>query len=104
MITLLSILFHSNILDLKHCFNFSESVELYYNLEIEFFAENIHRVCQHYSNHKQTLPLIYVKLYMYQTLRALSYLHSIGICHRDIKPANLFLMDEWLNNYIELTP
>jgi len=90
-VEIMSILSHSNILDLKHCFNFSESIELYYNLELEFFAENIHRVCKHYSNHKQTLPLIYVKLYMYQALRALAYLHSIGICHRDIKPQNLLI-------------
>ncbi|AAK39667.1 putative protein kinase (nucleomorph) [Guillardia theta] len=90
-VEIMSMLVHSNILDLKHCFNFSEGNDLYYNLELEFFAENIHRVCQHYSNHKQTLPTIYVKLYMYQVLRALGYLHSMGICHRDIKPQNLLI-------------
>nr|UXY87975.1 glycogen synthesis kinase-like kinase [Cryptomonas curvata] len=90
-VEIMSMLNHSNILDLRHCFNFSEGNELYYNLELDFFAENIHRVCQHYSNHKQTLPLVYVKLYMYQVIRALSYLHLIGICHRDIKPQNLLI-------------
>jgi len=28
---------------------------------------------------------------MFQTLRALAYLHSMGICHRDIKPPNLLI-------------
>jgi len=32
-----------------------------------------------------------VKLYSYQLLRALAYIHSMGICHRDIKPANLLI-------------
>mmetsp|Transcript_5165 Transcript_5165/g.12425 ORF Transcript_5165/g.12425 Transcript_5165/m.12425 type:complete len:355 (-) Transcript_5165:6-1070(-) len=90
-VEIMSMLNHPNIVDFRHCFNFSESNELYYNLELEFFAENIHRVCQHYSNHKQTLPLVYVKLYMYQVLRALANLHSLGVCHRDIKPQNLLI-------------
>src|SRR6056300_1253544 len=82
---------HPNIVILKHAFNFSEGEDLFYNLELEFFSENIHRVITHYANYRQKLPLVYVKLYMFQTLRALAYLHSMGICHRDIKPPNLLI-------------
>ena len=40
---------------------------------------------------RQPMPNLLVKLYSYQMLRALAYIHSMGICHRDIKPANLLV-------------
>jgi glycogen synthase kinase 3 beta len=38
---------------------------------------------------KQMVPALLVKLYAYQLVRSIAYIHAVGICHRDIKPQNV---------------
>ena len=68
-----------------------EQSEVYLNLILEYVPENLYRCSRSYSKVKQQMPMLEVKLYMYQCLRSLAYIHSMGICHRDIKPQNLLL-------------
>ncbi|CAM9643347.1 unnamed protein product, partial [Hapterophycus canaliculatus] len=65
--------------------------ELYLNLVLEFVPETVYSVARTYHKSKQTLPVLLVKLYLYQLARALAHIHALGICHRDIKPQNLLL-------------
>lgn len=84
---------HTNVCQLKHCFYSSgdKQDEVYLNLVLEFVPETVYRISKHYSKVKTPIPTIYIKLYVYQLLRSLAYIHSLGICHRDIKPQNLLL-------------
>ncbi|XP_038065735.1 glycogen synthase kinase-3 beta-like isoform X2 [Patiria miniata] len=93
---------HCNIVRLKYFFYSSgekssgsgKKDEVYLNLVLEYVPETVYRVARHYSKNKQTIPILYVKLYMYQLFRSLAYIHSLGVCHRDIKPQNLLLDPE----------
>ncbi|XP_012167436.1 glycogen synthase kinase-3 beta-like isoform X6 [Bombus vosnesenskii] len=100
---------HCNIVKLKYFFYSSgdknilnatnpvfhvDKDEVYLNLVLEYIPETVYKVARHYNKSKQTIPINFIKLYMYQLFRSLAYIHSLGICHRDIKPQNLLLDPE----------
>lgn len=84
---------HPNVVDLRAFFysNGDKKDEVYLNLVQEFVPETVYRASRHYVKLKQPMPILQIKLYMYQLLRSLAYIHAVGICHRDIKPQNLLL-------------
>ncbi|KAJ1559168.1 regulator of ime2 [Cladochytrium tenue] len=84
---------HRNVCDLRAFFysNGDKRDEVFLNLVLEFVPETVYRALRHYTKARQSMPMLTVKLYMFQMLRSLAYIHALGICHRDIKPQNLLL-------------
>ncbi|KHN72344.1 Glycogen synthase kinase-3 beta [Toxocara canis] len=87
---------HKNVIPLKFFFFSSgeKKNQVYLNLILEYMPATVHRVVRHYSKLRKAVPILYVKLYTFQLLRALAYVHNIGICHRDVKPQNLLVDPE----------
>ena len=66
---LMRLMDHPNVVFLKHCFFSTTSKdELFLNLVMEYVPESLHAVFKHYNNNNHRMPLIYVKLYIYQVL------------------------------------
>lgn len=86
-------LHHPNVVALRHAFYTTgdKPDELYLNVVMEFMPEGLFKVIKHYTRIRQSMPSLLVKLYSYQILRSLGYIHAVGVCHRDIKPQNLLV-------------
>ncbi|KAL8943957.1 MAG: hypothetical protein Q9216_000770 [Gyalolechia sp. 2 TL-2023] len=84
---------HPNIVELKAFYysNGDRKEEVYLNLVLEFVPETVYRASRFFNKMKTTMPILEIKIYIYQLFRSLAYIHSQGICHRDIKPQNLLL-------------
>ncbi|CAF9911471.1 MAG: regulator of ime2 [Heterodermia speciosa] len=88
---------HPNIVELKAFYysngdrNSAQKDEVYLNLVLEFVPETVYRASRFFNKMKTTMPILEIKIYIYQLFRSLAYIHSQGICHRDIKPQNLLL-------------
>jgi len=88
---ILQTLNHLNIVRLLDSFYCSEGDKVYLHLVMEHVTETIHASTKSFTKVGSSMPMVLVKLYIYQLARALGYLHAKGVCHRDIKPQNLLV-------------
>jgi len=87
---------HPNTVELLDSFYQKEKSEVYLHLILGYMPETLSEVSSTYSKKKEQMPMKHIQAYIWQLCRALSYIHSLGICHRDIKPQNLLINSQTL--------
>ena len=91
-------LHHPNIVELKsYYFTKAENCnedEFFLNCIMEYVPQTLSDlISQNRKNHTK-FDNMTLKIFSYQMLKCIGYLHSLGICHRDIKPQNILINPE----------
>lgn len=75
---------HPYVLQMLHFFNTrgTKPDDVFLNLVLQYVPETVYSVLKHYNRQRESVPILEVKIYMYQLARALAHIHGIGICHR----------------------
>ena len=86
-------LHHPNCVEMRQSFytNGDKPEEVYLNVVMDYIPDTAYRVMKQYLKMKQMVPNLLVKLYSYQLLRSIAYIHAKGILHCDIKLENIFM-------------
>ena len=65
--------------------------DVFLNCIMDYVPETLSILISKNKHHGTKFPSSLLKVYSYQMLKSIGYLHSIGICHRDIKPQNILI-------------
>ena len=88
-------LHHPNIVELKSYFctkaDKGSDDEFFLNCIMEYVPLTLSDLITKNRKNKTKFDNILLKLYSFQMLKCIGYLHSLGICHRDIKPNNILI-------------
>ncbi|KAM0683173.1 glycogen synthase kinase 3 [Mitosporidium daphniae] len=85
---------HPNVIAFEHYFYKADDKneqDIYLFLVLEYLPETLFYLSQTLQKNRRIIPIEDLRIYMFQLIRALAYLHSRDICHRDIKPQNLLV-------------
>ena len=84
---------HECVIKLHHSFEKPgrKRDETYLHLVMDFLPDTIRSVALQFQKERVRFPMDHVRIYLYQTLKALEYVHGKRICHRDLKPDNLLV-------------
>jgi len=84
---------HPNVIKLRNYFytKGDNQQEIYLNCVMDFIPETLSKLIKYFYKTKSVMPVLLVKIYSYQMLKSLAYIHAVGICHRDIKPQNVLV-------------
>lgn len=90
---IMQMLNHPNIVTLKnHFFTRGEKEdEIVLNLVMDFYKDNLYKIIKQHSKSRDKIHPLLVKLYSYQILRGLAFIHGKSICHRDVKIQNILI-------------
>ena len=68
--------------------------DVFLNCVMDYISNTLSRELRINYKNKTQFDAFLVKIYSYQIIKLLQYIHSIGICHRDIKTQNILIDKE----------
>uniref|UniRef100_A0A7S4B1Y9 Protein kinase domain-containing protein n=1 Tax=Chrysotila carterae TaxID=13221 RepID=A0A7S4B1Y9_CHRCT len=63
--------------------------ETYLHLVMDFLPDTLRSVALSHHKRRKRFQVEHIRAFLWQTFRALEYIHARRICHRDIKPDNI---------------
>ncbi|XP_003748463.1 glycogen synthase kinase-3 beta-like [Galendromus occidentalis] len=91
-VSIMRILDHPNCVRLHYYYlDRDPYMELSVRLIMDLFPTSLSAVIVQNRRKREDIPEFYIRLYLYQLLRGVAYMHSEEIAHRDIKPQNILI-------------